>query len=132
MKLITRNTDYAIRAVCHIAKSKENIVSAADLVKALRIPRPFLRKILQKLTKDGVLRSYKGLGGGFCLNAAPDKLRLVKIMEAFQGPVRINECFFKKDICPNRRSCGLKRRIDRIGQHVSSELKGITIKNLIN
>ena len=64
MKLITRDTDYAIRALCCIAKRKETIISVDKLVKQLRIPRPFSRKILQTLNKRKILRSYKGTSGG--------------------------------------------------------------------
>ena len=67
MKLLTRNTDYGIRALCFIAKAKDKIVPVPELVKALRIPKPFLRKILQLLTKNGFVKSYKGMGGGFSL-----------------------------------------------------------------
>ena len=71
MKLITRDTDYAIRAITYMAKHKESRVSVKELVKNLKVPRPFLRKILQVLDKKGLLRSYKGKGGGFLLNTRP-------------------------------------------------------------
>ena len=61
MKLITRNTDYAIRALCYIAEQKQEVISADRLVKSLEIPRPFLRKILQTLTKAGLLNSSKAV-----------------------------------------------------------------------
>ena len=56
MKLITRDTDYAIRALCFIARFKKKIVSVSELVKVLKIPRPFLRKILQTLNKKRILK----------------------------------------------------------------------------
>ena len=131
MKLITRDTDYAIRALCCIAAQKGEIVTAKQLVKRLRMPRPFLRKILQILNKKGLLHSYKGKGGGFKLALAPDKIFLVDLMKVFQGPLSLNECIFKKRICPDVKICPLKKRIDFIEKYVFSELESITIASLL-
>ena len=100
MKLITRDTDYAVRAVAHIALKKGAIVSVPELQGALRIPRPFLRKIVQALTRGGILESHKGIGGGFKLLKPPTAIHLTDIIEVFQGAVSFNECLFKKKICP--------------------------------
>jgi len=130
MKLLTRNTDYGIRAICFISKSGKDVVSVAELVRALKMPKPFLRKILQALNKGGIVRSHKGIGGGFELSVSPDKIRLIDLIESFQGPVEINKCFFKKALCPNRTKCALKKKIDRIEAMVRAELKKITIEDL--
>lgn len=131
MKLITRDTDYALRAICFIAKREKKIVSVAELVKELKIPRPFLRKILQILHKKGLLKSYKGYGGGFALAISADKIFLVDLINIFQGPFKLNECFFKKNICPNTKYCKLKRRIDIIEKYVLKDLQTITIRYLL-
>jgi Rrf2 family protein len=130
MKLITRDTDYAIRAICYIAKHKKEIISVANLVKELKIPRPFLRKILQKLNKKKLLKSHKGIGGGFALSRPPKKIMLVDLIKIFQGNVKFCEHIFKKGICPHIRTCALKKRLDLVEKHVVSELKSITIKSL--
>ncbi len=131
MKLISRNTDYAVRAVCYIARQKEKVVSVTDLVRALNIPRPFLRKILQILNRKALLVSCKGKGGGFQLAGSADKIFLLDLIEAFQGPFSMNECTFKKEICPDRKKCFLKRKIDSIERYVYSELRSITIDSIL-
>ena len=131
MKLITRDTDYAVRALCFMAQKKDDVISVTELVGRLRIPRPFLRKILQVLNKRGLLRSYKGVGGGFILADPPDKIFLVDLIKIFQGPFRLNECLFKKRICPERSSCMLRQKIDIVEEKVISELKDITIASLL-
>jgi Rrf2 family protein len=133
MRLITRNTDYAIRALCYIARDNgdEKIISASELVKNLKIPRPFLRKILQTLNKNGVLKSYKGKGGGFSMAVSPENLRLVNLMEIFQGPSKVSECLFKKKICPDIRTCILRKKIGAIERLMTSELKSITLASLL-
>jgi len=132
MKLITRDTDYAIRAICFIAKCEKEIVPVSELNRNLRIPRPFLRKILQILNKKRLLRSYKGKGGGFMLALAPSKIFLADLIEIFQGSLKLNECIFKKRICPDIRTCKLKKRIDTLQKYVISELRDITLASLLD
>ena len=131
MKLITRDTDYAIRALMFIAQTKEKIVSVSNLVKELRIPRPFLRKILQILNKKGILKSHKGLGGGFQLSTSANNIFLIDLIKTFQGPLSLNECFFKKKICPNRSICALKKKIDAIEKDMLRKLESISIASLL-
>ena len=131
MKLITRDTDYAIRALAFIAKQKQEIIPVSQLVKCLKIPRPFLRKILQILNKQGLLSSHKGQGGGFRLLISPHRIFLLDLMEIFQGPVKLNECIFKKRVCPNIKTCKLKKKIDSIQRYVIAELKDIRLASLL-
>lgn len=130
MKLITRNTDYALRAICYIAK-QDKLVSVAQLVRALGIPRPFMRKILQQLNKNRILKSYKGQGGGFKLNLLPKKIFIIQIMGIFQGQVSLNGCFLKKDICPNKGKCILRKKIRLIEDSLLTQLKQINIAALV-
>ncbi len=131
MKLLNRNTDYAIRAVSYMAGSRDKLVSVPELVKTLKIPKPFLRKILQILNREGVAKSYKGIGGGFKLVRPAEKIYVMDIINIFQGHLKLNECFLNKDLCPNRTKCPLKKRIEKIERFVVSEVGRITIKDLI-
>jgi Rrf2 family protein len=132
VKLITRNTDYAMRALCYIATQKEPYVSAAEMVAELKIPRPFLRKILQTLSSEGLLQSTKGQGGGFSLAYPKEKILLTDLIRIFQSTIQLNECVFKKKICPNRSTCALKKEIDSIEEDVLKRLRGISIASLVN
>jgi len=131
VKLITRNTDYAVRALCCIAEQKQGVISADQLVKSLEMPRPFLRKILQTLNKEGLLNSSKGKGGGFVLAVSPGKITLTDVIKIFQGPIRLNECKFRKSDCSYINDCLLKKKIDEIEKEVIKKLKTITIASII-
>jgi Rrf2 family transcriptional regulator, iron-sulfur cluster assembly transcription factor len=130
VKLITRNTDYALRAICYIAK-QDKVVSVTELVKVLGVPRPFLRKILQRLSQKGVLESYKGQAGGFSLKTSPQKVFITQIMRVFQGDAGLNGCFLKKHICPNKGKCILRKKIQLIENDLFTQLKRINIASLI-
>jgi Rrf2 family protein len=131
MKLLTRDTDYAIRALRYIAKQKDETVSVSMLVNELKIPRPFLRKLLQILNKKGMLESHKGLGGGFQLKKSPSSIGLVDLIEIFQGPFSLNECSFKKEECPHTELCGLRKKIEVLEKYITKEMKTITLESLL-
>jgi Rrf2 family transcriptional regulator, iron-sulfur cluster assembly transcription factor len=130
VKLLTRNADYALRAICYMYSRKERVLSVAELVGELKVPRPFLRKSLQLLNKHGLVISYKGKGGGFRLSDKAQDVSALDIIESLQGPFHLNECSFKRKACPNIPKCPLRKRIERIEKHVASELKAITIRSL--
>ncbi|MFC2159140.1 RrF2 family transcriptional regulator [Actinomycetota bacterium] len=132
MKLITRDIDYAVRALVYLADSRNGgIVSVPELVDELGITRPFLRKIMQLLAKAGVTRSYKGNKGGFRLIKKPEDIYLIDLIETFQGDFSLNECFMNKSICPNKNSCILKSKVDDIEDKVKKELESIDLRSLI-
>ena len=91
IKLINRNTDYAARALCYMARKKEGLTSVPELVKNLSIPRPFLRKILQVLHNKGLLVSQKGIGGKIKQARDPKKISLLEIVKVFQGPIKLSK-----------------------------------------
>lgn len=130
MKLITRNTDYAIRALCYISKHK-TVVTVEELVEKLGVPRSFMRKILQQLNKEKILESFKGQGGGFKLKVLPEKIYIIEIMRIFQGHVELNGCFLKKDVCPNKGKCVLRKKLRLIEENMFKQLKEITIASLV-
>jgi Rrf2 family protein len=131
MKLITRDTDYAIRSICYIAKQKDKVVPVSSLAMNLKIPKPFLRKILQILQAKGILESYKGKHGGFKLALPLNKIFLVDLIQIFKGSFKLNECIFKKKTCPNIITCVLKKKLGSIEKYVFLKLKSITIVSLL-
>ena len=129
MKLVTRDSDYAIRALIEIARRRPGVVTAGELVKSTGIPRPFLRKILQVLNKNGIVKSFKGRGGGF--TAGSGETAISDVMAAFQGRLSLLDCTFKKKACSRRGRCGLRKRLEKIESRVLKELDAITISSLL-
>jgi Rrf2 family protein len=131
MKLINRDTDYTVKALLYITQKKPERISVSELAKTLDIPKPFLRKTLQTLNREGVLTSFKGKAGGFVLALPPEEIFLTRLIDIFQKPVKLSDCIFKEKICSDIGTCPLKKRIDAIEQHVISELESITIESLL-
>ena len=84
--IYSRSAEYAIRACVHLALAPEGrFVMARVIAEREDIPAHFLAKILQELARKGMLKSNKGPSGGFALRIAPEKLRLLDIVEALDG-----------------------------------------------
>ncbi len=130
MKLINRDTDYAVRALVYMARSPQQVCSAKALVDELRMPRAFSRRLLQVLSREGILKSSKGKGGGFRFRKLPAKIKLKDLVEIFQRDFKETRCIFKKKICPDIRTCPLRHKIQGIEKKVVDELAAVSIADL--
>ena len=131
MKLITRDTDYALRALCVLGKKKNEVIAVSSLVRELKIPRPFLRKILQRLHRRGILRAQRGKDGGFQLAKPAEALSLLGLVRVFQKDFRLNECNFKKKPFLRKDRCPLRRKIEEIEQGVFMRLQKTKVGSLL-
>lgn len=131
LNLLNRDSDYALRALAYIAGKKGEPVSVKEITEELNIPRAFLRKSLQTLNLKGILFSKKGKNGGFTLARKASDISLKDVIEAFQGDFSLNECLLKKEICPERDRCILRKKIKKIEELVEKELQSTDIGSLM-
>lgn len=130
MRLITRESDYGIAALVTLAKKNGSTASAAELAKELGIPGAFLRRILQRLGRHGMIRSRRGIGGGFELAMPPQKIVVGDIVVALQGPLRLSDCDIREAVCAGYGRCVLRRKLKEIEVRLVSELMSISITSL--
>ena len=130
MKLLTKHTDYAIRALLELAKNKDEFLSARQIAEQQRIPYQFLRQILQGLIKNKLVISKEGSRGGFRIDKNPNLMSIVDIIAIFQGNIQLSDCMFRNKLCANRSSCVLRKQINRVEKLVDKEFRGITIGRL--
>jgi Rrf2 family transcriptional regulator, cysteine metabolism repressor len=131
MKVLTKNTDYAIRALLALAARKGSYLSAKSIATEHDIPYQFLRRLLQEMIRHGLIVSKEGVKGGFMMEMDPDTISVTQLIEIFQGKVQVSECMFRKQICGNRSRCVLRHEIMRIEQVVQSEFEKVTIGKLL-
>jgi Rrf2 family protein len=132
MKVLTKHTDYAVRALISLGMKSGSWVSAKAVSEEQAIPYQFLRRILQELIKNGLVLSKEGAGGGVMLGKDPDTIRVKDVIEIFQGQVQVSECMFRKQLCSNRANCVLRHEIMRIEQLVNDEFSKVTVGKLIS
>ncbi len=129
--LITRETDYAIRTVLYLARERERTASAAEIARAMHIPKSFLAKILQRLVRNHLLISTRGAAGGFQLARKPSAISLLSVMEAVQGPTCINVCAIQENKCALSASCTVHPVWVEMRKDIEKQLQKQTIAGLL-
>lgn len=106
---ITRQADYAIRAVRYLSGLGPNQRAATSLVaKDQRIPPSFLAKIISQLSIAGLLHTSRGARGGVSLARPSKEISLLDVVEAIDGPIFLNECVADTSMCTFEDDCPLK------------------------
>jgi Rrf2 family protein len=131
MKVLTMNTDYAIRALLSLANKQDGYTSAREIAVLQNIPYQYLRRILQILIRNGLIESKEGAGGGVRLIEETSKIKVADVMRMFQGNVEISNCLVRGEICANRSTCVLRKEMKRIEKLLNDEFGKITIRTLL-
>lgn len=106
---ITRQADYAVRAVLHLARVGNSERSATSMVaKEQNIPPSFLAKIISQLSIAGLLHTSRGARGGVTLAREPKDITLLEVVEAIDGPIQLNECVGNTGACTFDENCPIK------------------------
>lgn len=88
---ITRASEYGLLGVLYLARQYDGKVSMiSEIAEDQDIPPRFLAKIFQALAKAGVLRSHRGVRGGFSLKRPPSAITMKDVIEAIEGPIRLS------------------------------------------
>src|SRR3990172_3255117 len=103
---ITREGDYGIRSVLYLARQPLKKISFVnEISEDYHIPRSFLAKILQKLVKAKIVRSYRGVKGGFSLTRPARDITPLDVLNAIEGKLAINICLVDKKKCNYSKHC---------------------------
>jgi Rrf2 family protein len=103
---ITREGDYGIRSVLYLSRQPFKKISFVnEISEEYKIPRSFLAKILQKLVKAKLVRSYRGVKGGFSLAKQARDISMLDVVEAIEGKIYLNLCLMDKKKCNFSRNC---------------------------
>jgi Rrf2 family protein len=105
---ITRQADYAIRAVRYLSKNGLNQRTATSTVaREMKIPPSFLAKIISQLSIAGLLQTSRGARGGVSLAHDPSEISLLDVVEAIDGPILLNECVGDPGKCEFADECAM-------------------------
>ncbi|MCK4662688.1 MAG: Rrf2 family transcriptional regulator [Bacteroidales bacterium] len=138
--MLSNASKYAIRAVLYLAVNddKEKNIGIKQISKELKIPSPYLSKILQSLAKHKLLSSTKGPHGGFALRMLPEEISLMDIVKIIDGPDFFNTCLIglkscteieKDDVCQiHNKYAPIKNQLEKLfkEQTIESIIKGNT------
>ncbi len=132
MLRITKQTDYGIVLMTHLALQPEAQQSAPELAESLHIPLPMVSKILKLLAKDGLLVSQRGVRGGYGLARSPERLTVAEIVHALEGPIAVTECIEEHGPgdCARISYCAVRGNWQVINGAVMRALEGITLAEM--
>ena len=102
---LNQATDYAFRMVLYLSTLPEGTkITGAALAEKQHIPERFLLKIMRSLTAAHIMKSYRGVEGGFALQRSPADITLLDVIEAEEGHTALQRCVGDMEKCT--RDCG--------------------------
>lgn len=105
---ITRQADYALRAMVFLARQDPNKrASTKEIAEKQKIPPSFLAKIISQLSIAGLIHTSRGAHGGVVLSKPPEDISLLDVVEAIDGPIALNDCTVSPGNCENYADCPL-------------------------
>jgi len=127
---ITKQTDYGIVLLTHLAVHPERQFNAPDLAAEAQLPLPMVSKILKLLVREGLLASHRGVKGGYSLARPPREISMAEIVAALEGPIAITECIDEMGNCFHEPICQVRGNWQRINSAVRDALAGITLAEM--
>lgn len=95
---ISRQTGYGVRVILDPAQLPvDGRASTREIATRQGIPSPFLAKIISQLDLAGLVTTHRGASGGVTLARSPSQINLLEVIEALEGPVRLNRCLVQPD-----------------------------------
>ncbi len=129
---ITRQADYAVRAVLYLARLGNTERAATSTVaEEQRIPPSFLAKIISQLSIAGLLHTSRGARGGVTLARDPKDITLLEVIEAIDGPIQLNECVSDDAECSFEGDCPLRSVWCDAQEMLVKRLKGTNFHQLL-
>jgi Rrf2 family protein len=128
---LTRAADYAVRVMIHLAGLPPGTrASRGELARAAECPEQFLSKVLQSLTRAGLVISHRGNTGGFELPVAHRGTTMLNVVQAIEGPVRLNLCLTSDHTCSRQEWCPAHDVWAEAQKAMLGVLESVSIDNL--
>ena len=131
---LAKSTLFALYAMMELARSPDEPISTASIAERYGISPHHLAKVMQQLSRRGLVQSIRGAGGGHRLARSPKNITLFDVVEIFEGPALPEEECLVADpgaLCPARGDCDLKQVFDEIGEQVYFTLQSISLETLV-
>ncbi|MEZ5216755.1 MAG: Rrf2 family transcriptional regulator [Ilumatobacteraceae bacterium] len=133
MRVSTRG-DYACRALLSLSlhEGEQRPTSVRDIAERTGLPQPYLEQILLALKGAGLVRSKRGVGGGYVLGRAPEDIRLSEIISAVDGPITLGDFGrpHEDGACDHEGQCVLLAIWNAAGDHMRRHLESFTLASV--
>ncbi len=128
---LTRQADYAIRAILHLAEMDEGaVVQTREIAASEDIPEKYLPTIMRTLARAGIVRTQRGNQGGVLLARDPEDINLLEVIEAIEEPIMLNRCLRGRDECSRVSFCPVHPVWEQIQQSLVGRLESTSFAEL--
>jgi Rrf2 family protein len=129
---LTKKVDYALLVLNHMAQSeKGEILNVRDVAALYRIPQEILAKVMQKLSKAGLIQSHNAPKGGYSLKLPAEEISVLNVLVAVEGPVGIVSCSDGTDKeCQQMDQCDIRSPLERLQNNILWFLEALSIREL--
>ncbi len=129
---ITRQADYAIRAMLYLANMLPGERAAtSQIAETKKIPSSFLAKIISQLSIAGLIHTSRGAHGGVTLARQPGEISLLDVVEAIDGPISLNDCTLDPLVCGFSDECPIHPLWCDTQAELVERLRGATFDQFI-
>jgi len=129
MLKLTKKADYGLISLKHLAV-KDGSASAKEIADAYGIPLPLLSKVLQKLARNGFLRSEHGTHGGYRLAREARLISALEVIRSIDGPIFLTSCFTGQTSCDQSQRCTVREPLRRVHDGIQNLLANISIADM--
>jgi Rrf2 family protein len=127
---LTKKADYGLIALRHLASRPGETASTKEIADAYHLPVPLLAKVLQLLTRAGILQSVAGTNGGYKLARPAHRISALEVVRAIDGPVILTHCFTEHGKCDQSENCTVREPLRRVHEAILELLNRFTITDL--
>jgi Rrf2 family protein len=128
--MLSQTVEYALRAAVYLATRPGEPVTTEEVAERTRVKAPYLAKILQALTKKGLVKSQRGVGGGVTLAKAPEDLTILEVVNAVEPLQRITTCPLGLPT-HGKRLCPLHKKLDSAIAAVEEAFGSTTLADIL-
>lgn len=132
MLKLSKMADYGTVVMTAMIRDAHRSKSAPEIAAAIQVPVPTVSKILKILARGGLVVSLRGAKGGYLLARSAEKISLVDIIHAMDGPIGMTECSITPGLCAQETGCAVRANWQRINQAVIGVLQNITLAEMIS
>ena len=134
MLSLTKKSEYALVAMCHLARVEARVVSARELAEHHDVPLPLLMNVLKQLNQAGYVTSVRGAHGGYRLAISPKALTLSAMIRAIEGPVCLVNCAPVPGGggrgCTRAAVCSIRQPVNKVHHRLLEFLNGVTVADI--
>lgn len=127
MMCLSQTAGYAIHALSVVARGEGRHWLIREIARASGVPGAYLAKIINQLSRRGLVAAKRGVQGGIYLSRPPETITLLEVVEAIEGKQFMADCLLSMDNCDDPRVCPAHKVWERVREEIRAALRQITL-----